>query len=168
QQLYAGLAGYEELQEGLAVLAEFLVGGLSRPRLRLLAGRVVAAQCLIEGATFIETFRVLYRTYGFSQRTAFTVTMRIYRGGGLTKDAVYLRGLVAVLKYIAEGGQLDPLFVGKIAADHVPIIKELQWRQVLRPTPLYPRYMRTPELNQRLAYLRQGVSVLNLLDRKKL
>jgi hypothetical protein len=94
--------------------------------------------------------------------------MRIYRGGGLTKDAVYLRGLVAVLKYIAEGGQLDPLFVGKIAADHVPIIKELQWRQVLRPTPLYPRYMRTPDLSQRLAYLRQGVSVLNLLDRKKL
>jgi uncharacterized protein (TIGR02421 family) len=168
QQLYAGLAGYEELQEGLAVLAEFLVGGLSRPRLRLLAGRVVAAQCLIEGATFIDTYRVLYHTYGFSQRIAFTIAMRIYRGGGLTKDAVYLRGLVAVLKYIAEGGQLDPLFVGKIAADHVPIIKELQWRQVLRPTPLYPRYMRTPDLSQRLAYLRQGVSVLNLLDRKKL
>ena len=32
QQLYVGLAGYEALQEGLAVLSEYLVGGLSRPR----------------------------------------------------------------------------------------------------------------------------------------
>ncbi len=37
-----GLAGYEETQEGLAVLAEFLVGGLSPHRLRQLAVRVVA------------------------------------------------------------------------------------------------------------------------------
>ncbi|NIQ16470.1 MAG: DUF1704 domain-containing protein, partial [Candidatus Dadabacteria bacterium] len=42
KQLCIGLSGYEELQEGLAVLAEYLVGGLSKPRLRLLAGRVVA------------------------------------------------------------------------------------------------------------------------------
>ena len=37
QQLYSGLAGYEELQEGLAVLSEYLVGGLTRGRLRQLA-----------------------------------------------------------------------------------------------------------------------------------
>ncbi len=43
RHLYTGLAGYDALQEGLAVLSEYLVGGLSRPRLRLLAGRVVAA-----------------------------------------------------------------------------------------------------------------------------
>ena len=43
RQLYSGLAGYEELQEGLAVMAEYLVGGLSLPRLRLLAARVIAA-----------------------------------------------------------------------------------------------------------------------------
>ena len=33
-----GLTGYDTLQEGLAVLSEYLVGGLSRPRLRLLGG----------------------------------------------------------------------------------------------------------------------------------
>ncbi|MCB0181239.1 MAG: DUF1704 domain-containing protein, partial [Anaerolineae bacterium] len=167
QQLYTGLAGYEELQEGIAVLAEYLVGGLSRPRLRLLAGRVIAAKRLIEGATFVDTFRELYRTYGFAQRTAFTVTMRIYRGGGLTKDAIYLRGLVEVLQYIKGGGQLDPLFVGKIAADHIPIIKELQWRQVLRPTPLYPRYMNSVEAAARLEELRNGTSILDLIERKQ-
>ncbi len=167
QQLYAGLAGYEELQEGLAVLAEYLVGGLSRPRLRLLAGRVIAAQSLIEGASFIETFRELNRTYGFEQRTAFTVTTRIYRGGGLTKDIVYLRGLVGVLKYLKRGGDLEPLFVGKIMTDHIPIIQELQWRQVLRPAPLRPRYMDHPQTATRLAGLRNGLSVLDLIERRK-
>ena len=167
QQLYTGLAGYEELQEGLAVLAEYLVGGLSRPRLRLLAGRVVAARCLIEGATFIETFRELTRTYGFGQRTAFTMTVRIYRSGGLTKDAVYLRGLIGVLDYLKKGGKLEPLFVGKIMGDHIPIIQELQARQVLRPVPLRPRYMDQLQTTQRLERLRNGLTVLDLSERRK-
>ncbi|MBL7077493.1 MAG: DUF1704 domain-containing protein [Kiritimatiellae bacterium] len=89
RQLCAGLAGYEALQEGLAVLSEYLVGGLSRPRLRLLAGRVVAVQCLLEGASFIDTYRRLETDHGFADRSAFMVAMRVYRGGGLTKDAVY-------------------------------------------------------------------------------
>ncbi len=110
QQLYSGLSGYEELQEGLAVLAEYLVGGLSRPRMRLLAGRVIAADCLISGASFLETFRILINRFGFDQRTAFTITIRIYRGGGLVKDAIYLRGLVELLKYLKGGGELEPLF----------------------------------------------------------
>jgi uncharacterized protein (TIGR02421 family) len=166
QQLYSGLAGYEELQEGLAVLTEYLVGGLSRPRLRLLGGRVVAAHYLIERATFVETFRELHRTHGFSQRLAFTITTRIYRGGGLTKDAVYLRGLVGILNYLQKGGLLDPLFVGKIAATHISVIQELQWRQVLRPAPLRPRYLDNPQAVERLKHLQQGVSVLELLDKK--
>jgi len=167
QQLYTGLAGYEELQEGLAVLAEYLVGGLSRPRLRLLAARVIAAQGLIDGASFVETFRQLNKTHGFNQRTAFTVTVRVYRGGGLTKDAVYLRGLVDILRYIKQGGELEPLFVGKIAASHIPIIQELQFRQVLHLAPLRPRYMTTSQSKAKLEQLKNGVSVMDLIDRRK-
>ena len=40
RQLYSGLAGYDELQEGLAVLTEYLVNGLGRPRMRQLAAHV--------------------------------------------------------------------------------------------------------------------------------
>lgn len=167
QQLYTGLAGYEELQEGLAVLAEYLVGGLSRPRLRLLAGRVVAVKCLVEGASFVETFRELHRTHGFNQRTAFTITVRVYRSGGFTKDAVYLRGLAGVLNYLKEGGELEPLFVGKIMSNHIPIVRELQARQVLRPVPLRPRYMDNPQTASRLTRLRNGLSVLDLIERRR-
>jgi len=164
RQLYCGLPGYEALQEGLAVLAEYLVGGLSRPRIRLLAGRVIAAHCLITGASFIETFRELHGTFGFDQRTAFTSTIRIYRGGGLVKDAVYLRGLVKLLKYLERGGELEPLFVGKITTEHIPIIQELQYRHVLKPAPLRPRYMEQPHITEKLTYLKKGLTPLHLVE----
>ena len=166
QQLYSGLAGYEELQEGLAVLAEFLVGGLSRPRMRLLAGRVIAASYLISGATFLDTFRELNNGFGFDQRTAFTITIRIYRGGGLVKDAIYLRGLVELLKYLKSGGELEPLFVGKIATDHISVIQELQYRHVLKPTPLRPRYLDDPGTAEILLKLKKGLEPLELIERK--
>jgi uncharacterized protein (TIGR02421 family) len=167
RHLYTGLAGYDALQEGLAVLSEYLVGGLSRPRLRLLAGRVVAASHMIDGATFVETFRELNRTHGFPRRTAFVITMRTYRGGGLTKDVVYLRGLQQILDYLGNGGRLRPLFVGKIGAQHIPVIRELQWRGVLKTPPLVPRYMESPEALERLERVRGGLSVAELCERKE-
>jgi uncharacterized protein (TIGR02421 family) len=162
--LHTGLAGYDPLQEGLAVLSEYLVGGLSRPRLRLLAGRVVAARSVLDGATFIETFRQLRNTHGFASRIAYTVTLRIHRGGGLTKDAVYLRGLRQILDYIADGGSLEPLFTGKIAIQHIPIVNELRWRGVLVPPPLAPRYINQTDSLLRLERLRKGMSVVDLLE----
>jgi uncharacterized protein (TIGR02421 family) len=165
RQLYCGLPGYEALQEGLAVLAEYLVGGLSPSRMRLLAGRVVAAHYLITGASFVETFRELHDRYGFNQRTAFTTTIRIYRGGGFVKDAVYLRGLVDLLKYLERGYELEPLFVGKIATDHIPIIRELQYRHVLQPVPLRPRYVENPQISAKLTYLKGTLTPLNLIER---
>ena len=79
------MAGYDELQEGIAVLTEYLVGGLTTTRLRLLAGRVIAASNLIDGATFIDTFRELNEKFDFTQRIAYIITARIYRGGGSNK-----------------------------------------------------------------------------------
>src|SRR5690606_15998622 len=138
--LHIGFAGYDELQEGLAVLAEFLVDGLSPSRLRMLAGRVKAAEYMIDGAGFVDTFNILVKDYGFSKSMAFTLVMRIYRGGGLTKDIIYLRGLLEILEYIKSGGNLEPLYVGKISYAHIPIINELQLRGILKPAPVVPEF----------------------------
>jgi uncharacterized protein (TIGR02421 family) len=162
--LYAGLPGDEELQEGLAVLAEHLVGGLSRSRVRLLAARVVAVDRLVRGASFVETFRELRSAHGFGRHTAFTITMRVFRGGGYTKDAVYLRGLKNLLDYLQQGGDLEPLFAGKFDLTHLPLIQELQWRGTLRPTPLLPRYLESAAARKRLERLRNGQSVLELIE----
>lgn len=165
KQLEVGLAGYDGLQEGLAVLAEYLVGGLSPLRMRILAARVVAARRMVEGATFIETFRLLDRDYQFSQRTAYTIAMRTYRGGGLTKDAVYLRGLLQILKYLREGGELEPLYLGKIASAHLPLVVELRMREIIKPPALRPRYLDEPAAQEKIERLRKGMTVLELLDR---
>ncbi len=163
QELYTGMAGYEPMQEGLAVLAEYLVGGMSRSRLRLLAGRVVAVQSIHHGADFIETFKMLREEHGFSQYQAFTITMRVYRGGGYTKDAVYLRGLLAVLQQLSEGREIEDLLLGKISDEQLPLVDELRWRKVLENGPLRPRYLELPQVQQRLAQLRSGMTLLELL-----
>ena len=162
--LYSGLPGYEQLQEGLAVLTEYLVGELNFGRLRTLAARVIAVRRLTLGHSFAEVFNELRDDYKFAERTAFNTLMRVFRGGGLTKDAVYLRGLVEVLKYLREGGDIETLFVGKMGSEHVSIIRELQWREVLRPAPLVPRYMTFPETAKRLESIQEKSSIFDLIE----
>jgi uncharacterized protein (TIGR02421 family) len=164
RQLEVGLAGYDGFQEGLAVLAEYLVGGLSRFRMRVLAARVVGARLMLDGASFIDTFRALDRNYEFSQRTAYTIAMRLYRGGGLTKDAVYLRGLLQILRYLREGGELEPLFIGKVASAHLPLIFELSMREIIKPPALRPRYLESAAAQKKIERLRGGLKVLELLQ----
>jgi uncharacterized protein (TIGR02421 family) len=160
--LCSGLPGYEEFQEGIAVLAEYLVGGMSRTRLRLLAGRVVAVSALLRGASFIDIFRQLSRERGFDQKTAFTIAVRTCRGGGLTKDAIYLRGLLKVLRYLSRGGDFEMLLIGKIASSHVRMMRELLLREVLKPAPIRARYLEDPAAQDRLAQLQSGGSVFDL------
>jgi uncharacterized protein (TIGR02421 family) len=160
--LYVGLAGYEAFQEGLAVVAEYLVGALDRCRLRTLAGRVLACRTLVEGASLEETFDDLTRRHGFAARPAFTMAARVHRGGGLTKDAIYLRGLREALYQLSTCEDPRVLFAGKIAAWHVPIIEELRRRGVLEPIPLLPRYLERPDVQKRLARLREGLTLADL------
>ncbi|HFD91759.1 MAG TPA: flavohemoglobin expression-modulating QEGLA motif protein [Gammaproteobacteria bacterium] len=164
RQLHMGLAAYDETQEGLAVLAEYLVGGLNRSRLRTLAARVVAVQHLVAGADFIETYRTLHHEYEFSQYQAYYIAMRVYRGGGLTKDVVYLRGLIDLLSYFERGGDMDVLLTGKFALQQAPFIEELHWRKVIRPPLLRPRFLAAESCRERLDCLRAGLDLPSLIE----
>jgi uncharacterized protein (TIGR02421 family) len=159
----SGLAGYEELQEGLAVVSEWMVSGLTPARVRLLAGRVFAAHRVSAGATFVESWREL-QDRGFSPRTAFTICARVYRSGGLTKDAIYLRGLVRLLRHFGNGGALEPMLAGKVAFEHLAFVEELRWRSVLQAPRLLPRCFSDDAAPPLLARLREGLSVMDLLD----
>ncbi len=156
-QLASGFAEYDETQEGLGVLAEFLVGGLTPTRIRLLAGRVLAVDCCIDGADFLETFRRLHRDHGFTPWSAFDITTRAYSSGGFTRDHIYLRGFVDVVEYLRDGGPIKPLYVGKIAIRHLGVISELRERGVLGPVPLMPRFLDQKEPRARLKKLRDGL-----------
>lgn len=159
KQLYAGMAGYEELQEGLAVLAEYLSEGLSLPRLQLLAGRVIAVHNICNGADFLECFHSLHGDYSFRPFTAFNMAMRVYRGGGYTKDQIYLRGFLKLLDYIAEEEDMELLYCGKVAMEHLHLLQELRWRQVLKPLALTPRYLHSENAKRHMKALRAQPSI---------
>ena len=114
------------------MLAEYLVGGMTAARLRLIAARVIACQAMLEGATFEETFRIRHRDFGLDDRGAFNVVLRVFRGGGLGKDAIYLRGMGQILDHLKDGGSLTPFWIGKISAAHFGAIQELNARGLLR------------------------------------
>jgi uncharacterized protein (TIGR02421 family) len=158
-----GLAGYEGLQEGLGVFAEWAVGGLTATRLRLLAGRVVAVDAMTRGADFGQCFRLLADDHGFRQRTAFNITARIYRSGGLAKDLIYLKGFKAVVDLVAAGVALEPYWLGKMAPAHAPLIDELLQRGLLHPPRFIPEFLARRDTQERIARLRGGASLGSIL-----
>jgi uncharacterized protein (TIGR02421 family) len=160
--LSSGLGNYEELQEGIAVAAEFLAGGFSPNRLRVLAGRVIAVDRMLAGADFIEVFRMLNKK-GFPQRGAFQIAARVFRGGGLTKDIVYLRGLQKLVQHINSRDDIAELLIGKIGFKHLAIVRELRWRRILITPALIPRYLTDPKTRKRFEILKSATSPLDLL-----
>jgi uncharacterized protein (TIGR02421 family) len=164
QLLRSGLAGYDELQEGLAVISEYMVGGLTANRLRILAARVTAADDMVNGAEFKDVYNELTNKHKFGESTAYELTTRIYQSGGYTKDIIYLRGLVKLMDYLKNGGEMDNLFIGKIADKHISIIKELKDRQVLKPIALNPRYMQEEQSLARLEKVKAGIPLLELIN----
>ena len=70
------------------------------------------------------------------------------------------------LDYIKKGGKLESLFIGKIAAKHVSIVQELMWRKVLHPPPLQPRYFKYQQTAEKLDDLKNGLTLLNLVERR--
>jgi uncharacterized protein (TIGR02421 family) len=151
RQLAVGLAHYDPLQEGLGVLAEYLAGYLPPPRLRVLAARVVACGMAINGEHLPAIFEVLHEGHGLPTDDAFDVAIRARRGGGLTKDAVYLDGLRELIRYLADGGALEPLFRGKFALSHLSVLDQLQDEGWVVPPALMPRYTHAQDFGQRLA-----------------
>jgi hypothetical protein len=160
--LSLGLDGYEETQEALGVLAEYLGGGLRPKRLRAFALRVMAAHSVSRSESFSETYELLL-SLGSGRNRAFNTTMRAHRSGGMTKDALYLGGITRLLAFIQEGGDLDSLLVGKISLADGPLIADLLERNVLVEPPLRPRFLDTDEATEQLARIEDGAGVLELV-----
>jgi uncharacterized protein (TIGR02421 family) len=153
--LEAGLAHYDALQEGLGCFAEYLTGYLPPSRLRVLAARVIACDRVVSGASLEDIFSLLNEEYGVGAAGAFDVAVRAGRGGGLTKDAVYLRGLWELLAYLAEGGDLAPLYLGKFAMSQRDSIRSLLDEGILREPAILPGFVTSASARARLEQARQ-------------
>lgn len=152
--LAGGLADYDDLQEGLAVLGEYLTGYLPPERLRILAARVIAAHMAVEEAKGPEIFACLREEHAIEEKDAFDTAVRAKRGGGLTKDALYLKGLAELLAYLGHGGDLEILFLGKFALKHLTALEKMIEDGIVHPPELLPTYCQGEEANRRLAAVR--------------
>jgi hypothetical protein len=110
---------------------------------------VLTVNRMHDGASFGDAWRALGDD-GVPESSAFTTTMRADRSGGLSKDAIYLRGLVDLLVHLRGGGELGLLWLGKFSLQDLPLISELAERGVLSGPRLLPRYLEDPASTDRL------------------
>ena len=123
-------------QEGLAILSEYLSGNMSVRRLQILALRVLVIDMMLRGYDFSQTFHAIMDMSDLSETQAFYITARIFRGGGFTKDYLYLTGFRDVLKYYMENNDLTNLLVGKTSLQYKNLITEMIDRKLISA----PRY----------------------------
>ncbi|MBO3117784.1 DUF1704 domain-containing protein [Winogradskyella sp. DF17] len=121
-----GFPNNVESQEGLAVYSEFMSGCLTIERLKELAFRVIAVDSLHKGYDFSDTFHLLHNQHKLNRDKAFAITLRVHRGGGFTKDHLYLKGIRNIYKYAKEGKDLGLLLTGKVSEEYIPTIKKLK------------------------------------------
>lgn len=134
--LSLGLPRNTYTQEGLAIMSELLSGCLSIGRLKELALRVLAVHSMTQGNDFRTTYEMLKDTYQVNEDKLYYLVTRVYRGGGFTKDYLYLKGFQRVLAMRDQAVKLDNLFIGKTSHSHLTILNELVDRGILIP----PRY----------------------------
>lgn len=118
-------------QEGIAILSEYLSGNMTLARLKKIALRVVVTDMMCSGATFIECFKYLVNDQGVLDSDAYTIVTRIFRGGGFTKDYLYLSGFIEILTLWKSGVRLKPLLVGKTSLEHYDVITEMIDREII-------------------------------------
>lgn len=131
-----GMPANTKTQEGLAVMAEFLSSTMDSWRTKELGLRVICIDKMVKGMDFRETFEYVTDHLNIDPEKAFYIVARCFRGGGFTKDQLYLKGFKEVLNHKANGGSIQNLLIGKTSLDYKPIIDELVSRRLALP----PKY----------------------------
>ncbi|OAB77956.1 flavohemoglobin expression-modulating QEGLA motif protein [Cochleicola gelatinilyticus] len=122
-----GFPNNVETQEGLAVFSEYMSDCLTLYRLKELAYRVMATDSLRKGFNFCDTFDLLHNQYKLNRDESYNITLRAHRGGGFTKDYMYLTGLKKVYDYYHRNENLDTLLGGKVTLEAAPMV--LKWKE---------------------------------------
>ncbi|MEM9680985.1 MAG: tyrosine/phenylalanine carboxypeptidase domain-containing protein [Bacteroidota bacterium] len=153
-----GFPNNVETQEGLAVYSEFMSGSLTIQRLKELAFRVIAVDSLAKGYSFADTFDLLHNQYKLNRDKAFSITLRVHRGGGFTKDHLYLSGLRNVYKYANDQKDLGVLLMGKVSMDYTNTIEKLIGLGLaVKPKYFTDSYISNDNKDKNLDFILQGL-----------
>ena len=152
-----GMPGNTMTQEGLAILNEFQSGNMPLGRLKTLALRVLAVKEMLKYGNFRHTYHFLKEEHNVSEDSAFSLAVRVHRGGGFTKDYLYLRGVSEALN-LSSKQDISGLYVGKTGFDYLPIINELIAREWVTAPKYVPKYLSSPEpTSEILKYLVKSI-----------
>jgi hypothetical protein len=102
----SGFALSDEDEEGRAIWLERRAGLLDGTRRAELARRHLAADACQRGASFVETVQSL-ATIGTSLEEALRVALRVWRGGGLAREVIYLRAYLRVLDTLSTSPEVE-------------------------------------------------------------
>lgn len=153
-----GLPGNTFTQEGIALLNEYLSGNLRLSRLKELALRVIAVKEMLKENNFKHTFSVLTDEYKLTHDDAFKLCVRVHRGGGFTKDHLYLKGFATAVE-THKTQDISGLFIGKTGFKYLPLINELMHRNLVQKPTFIPSFVSKPESSSDiLTYLVDTVS----------
>jgi len=137
--LEVGTAGSFADQEGIALALEERAGVLDANRARTLAARVLATDAVHAGEPFGSCARTLVRGHGLTPDAAVAVCERAYRGGGVARDASYLRGWLRVRRALDAGETTpDELRLGRVSVDALPALRALITAGAVRTFPARP------------------------------
>ena len=92
---------------------------------------------MINGLDFKAVYHELVNSYYIEPNDAFIMTTRIFRGGGFTKDHLYLKGFIRIYNHWKAGKTLEPLLIGKNSIQYYDIYKEMIARKLALP----PKYV---------------------------
>ena len=152
--LKLGLPGNTFTQEGLAILAEYVSGNMELSRLKQFALRVLTVDMMLKGMQFSSVFNCLKEEYKLSNNDAFALTTRVFRGGGFTKDYLYLGGFRDMVSLYRKR-DIIPLFIGKTSSQFLDTVTELIERKIFLPPQFISKAITTPRLpsNKIMDYL---------------
>lgn len=141
----AGFAHYLDTQEGLAIFNQNRVLSPHHEKRYGPARNVLATAYALEHS-FADTRAYLERELGYAPDKAIGKAIDLKRGierteeaGGFTKGLVYFRGQSAIERFVAGGGDLKRLYVGKIPIEDLEVIEQIPG---LRPAILIPDFLR--------------------------
>ncbi len=140
-----GFANYLDTQEGLAIYNQNRALSPYHEKRYGPACGVLAIHYALEHG-FIDSRRYLEEELGYTPAKALNKTIDLKRGladgedaGCFTKGLVYYRGLRAIEQFVAQGGDLKRLYIGKVALEDLELAEQIEG---VKPPLLIPGFLR--------------------------
>lgn len=136
-----GFPDYYISEEGGALFLENKLGILDPNTLRKYAARVLAVNALYSGKKFRDVYNIV-QAHGFSQDDSWAITLRVFRGGALGKDHIYLKGFYELEKNIKKKEDLELMYIGKVAYTDLKFIRKLLDKKLIGQPNTIPDFVK--------------------------